>query len=353
MRHVVIMAGGLGTRFWPLSRTNRPKQLLPLWDGKTLLEHTVARLGSLVPRERLYIVTGRHLEQLIRAHLPELASGNLIVEPTARSTAPAIGLAATVIGRLDAEAIVGFFPSDAYVGRPDLLVEACNLGFEAADQGYIATIGIRPTHPETGYGYIRCETGGGAVLKAAAFVEKPDFERARSYVIDGRYLWNSGIFFFSLAKLKEEMGRQLPELARHMTEMDEAMASGDDARLQTVFEAITPISIDYGVMEGAQDVVVVPADLGWNDVGHWASLGEVLATDEQGNLCIGEVCPIDVEGSILINQGGKDKVLAVVGVEDLVVVDTDTATLVLPKKLAQRVREVVEWLKNSGREDLL
>lgn len=353
MRHIVIMAGGSGTRFWPLSRRERPKQLLPLWGDRTLMELTFERLRPLVPAERIYVVTGEHLATPISKVLPDLPRENLIVEPCARNTLPCIGLAAAVISQRDDDATLGIFSADHFVGGDDVFRAACDLGDSAARDGKIGTLGIRPTRPETGYGYIHHLSSPGPTLEVAEFVEKPDAETAERYLADGHYLWNAGIFFLSLGKFDSEIARQQPVMARRFDEIRRALSSSDQGAVTHIFEDLESISIDYGIMEAATQVVVIPAEFEWNDVGHWGALDEVLDTDSSGNVVEGSVCGVDVRSSVLINRGGEGKLLAVVGVEDLVVIDTPDATLVLPRAQAQRVREVVAWLKRNGGEDLL
>jgi len=347
------MAGGSGTRFWPLSRRACPKQLLPLWGGKTLIELTVERLESLTTLDRIYIVTGEHLEEQIAGVLPDLPRENIIVEPCARNTLPCIALAAEVLGARDPNATFGIFAADAWIDGIESFVAAANLGYDAAEAGKIATMGITPTRPETGYGYIRQAVGEGAVRAVDAFVEKPDAETAEAYFADDRYFWNAGIFFLSTAKLATEMRRQQPEMQGAFDRIGAGLRAGDDATVRKTFESVTSVSIDYGIMEGASDVVVVPTRFEWNDVGHWAALDAVLPADDDGNVVDGDACVIDTRGSVVVNSGEDGRLLAVVGLEDVVVVQTADATLVLPKGQAQRVREVVAWLKESERSELL
>jgi mannose-1-phosphate guanylyltransferase len=353
MRHAIVMAGGSGTRFWPLSRNAQPKQLLPLWEGRTLVELTVERLARVTALERIFIVTGEHLAEPIAAVLPDLPRANIIVEPAARNTLPCVALAAAVLEQRDPDASFGVFAADAWIDGADAFAAACERGWEAADQGLICTIGVRPNRPETGYGYIRQATGAGEVRPVDAFVEKPDLETATRYLAAGDYFWNAGIFFLSVATLWRELERQRPDMRRRFADIGEALGRGDAAAARASFERVESISIDYGIMEGAEGVVVTPATFEWNDVGHWGALDEVLGSDAAGNVIGGPVCAIDTEGSVLFAREGGDRLLAVLGMRDVVVVETEDATLVMPKEQAQRVRDVVAWIKERGRSDLL
>lgn len=353
MRHAIVMAGGSGTRFWPLSRNAQPKQLLPLWEGRTLVELTVERLARVTALERIFIVTGEHLADAIAAVLPELPRQNIIVEPSARNTLPCIALAAAVLEQRDPDASFGIFAADAWIDGADAFAAACERGWAAADEGRICTIGVRPNRPETGYGYIRQATGEGEVRPVDAFVEKPDLETATRYLAAGDYFWNAGIFFLSVSTLWRELERQRPEMRQRFVAIGEALGRGDQAAVRALFDRVESISIDYGIMEAAEGVVVTPATFEWNDVGHWGALDEVLGSDPAGNVIGGPVCAIDTEGSVLFAREGSDRLLAVLGMRDVVVVETRDATLVMPKEQAQRVRDVVAWIKERGRTDLL
>jgi mannose-1-phosphate guanylyltransferase len=317
------------------------------------MELTVERLDQLVSRERLTIVTGSHLLDGIREVLPSLADENLIVEPSARNTLPCIALAAQILRVRDPAAVLGVFPADAFIGDTEAFLEACKLGYQAARTGRIATIGIRPTRPETGYGYIHYEPGDTPVRPVEAFVEKPDRETAEAYLADGNYLWNAGIFFLTPAKLESELNRQRPELALAYAVMGDALEFGDIEGAERAFESLEAISFDYAVMEHARNVAVIPASFEWNDVGQWGALADVMETDDDGNIVQGGACVIDSRDSIVVQREGSERFLAVVGVEGLIVVETADATLILPKEQAQRVKEIVAWLKERGRDDKL
>ena len=346
------MAGGSGTRFWPLSRKNRPKQLLPLWEDRTLLQVTADRTADLAPPERTYVVTGRHLAEPILEQL-NLPRENIIVEPCARNTLPCIALAASVIKARDPEATMAVFPSDHFIAGQANFVTACELGENAAKEGRIATLGITPSRPETGYGYIQFAGDEGPTRPVAQFVEKPDLATAEEYLADGTYLWNAGMFFLSTTTMAGELRRQQPAMADIFEKIDTEIAAGNGAAADALFATVEGVSVDYGIMEGARDVVVVPTHFEWNDVGHWAALDRVLGTDDANNVVTGLASLVDTRNSVVVNRTGGGKLIAVVGLEDIVVVDTEDATLVIPKSQAQRVREIVDWLKSEGREELL
>lgn len=337
MTYAVILAGGGGTRLWPASRRRRPKHLLPLATaGRSLLEATVARVRPLVPLERVLVVTVAAQAAEVRAALPELPAANLVVEPVGRNTAPAIALAARELARRgEARAVMAALASDHVVTDEGAFAEAFAQAAAAAERHLVA-IGIRPRHPETGYGYLELgERSEGAVREVRRFVEKPDLERARQYVASGRYLWNASMFFFRVDRILEETRRHLPEVARAI-----------DGR----YEDAPAISIDYGIMEKAQDIWAVPGEFGWNDIGSWAAVADVHAADAGGQVRIGgPLVAIDAKQNVVVG----DKLVALVGVEGLVVITTDDAVLVVPKERAQDVRAIVAQLEQRKLDSYL
>lgn len=356
--YAVIMAGGAGTRFWPASRARRPKQLLPLGGGdEPLLAATVRRLAPLVTEDRVFVVTGEHLAEPTLAALPGVARERILCEPAPRNTAPCIAWANATIARLDPDAIVMVLPSDHFIGDEPGFREVLARAVAAAERGRVATVGIVPTRPETGYGYI--EVGGeldGGAKEVARFVEKPDRARAEVFLAGGKHLWNAGMFFFRVKDMTSLVAQHLPELAAGVSTIDEA-SGRDDAKdvLRQVFPKLPSVSIDHGVMEKASGLAVVPGEFGWNDVGSWQSAWELGAKDAAENALDAGATAIDAKGNlvrVLGSSKGK-KVVALVGVEDLVVVDTDDALLVIPRDRAQDVRLVIEALKAAGRSELL
>lgn len=356
--HAVIMAGGAGTRFWPASRMRRPKQLLPLGGGdEPLLAATVRRLAPLVTEDRITVVTGEHLEGATAAALPGVPRHRILCEPAPRNTAPCIAWASAVIERLDPDALVMVLPSDHFIsdepGFRDVLARA----LRAAESGRVVTVGVVPTRPETGYGYIEVgdDLGDGA-KQVARFVEKPDRARAEAFLAGGKHLWNAGMFFFRARDMRELVAAHLPELAAGIARIEAATGRHDATEvLRAVFPTLPSVSIDHGVMEKAAGLTVVPGSFGWNDVGSWESAWELGEKDASGNAIDAGATVIDGKGNLVRVLGGGQgkKVIALVGVEDLVVVDTDDALLVLPRARAQDVRLIVDALKAAGRTELL
>ena len=354
--HAIIMAGGSGTRFWPLSRRLKPKQLLALFSDKTMLAETVERLAPLSSPEDTLIVTGAHLVEGVTDALPQLPEANIIAEPVGRNTAPCIGLACHLIRHRSGQRVdplVGVFPADHHIEHPAAFRAAISAALEAASKpGVIVTLGIEPTRPETGYGYIRFAPSDELARDVVRFVEKPDRATAEGYLASGEYLWNAGIFFFRASTMLGEIDRQLPDMASKLKAIAAAFGTDDaPSALTTIFPTIEGVSIDYGVMEGAPSVKVVPVDAGWNDVGHWDALPELLDKDGAGCVVRGDVIAIDALNSVAYNAR-PDHVVAMVGVEDLIVVTTQDATLILPRSRAQDVRHIVAALKERGGDHL-
>jgi mannose-1-phosphate guanylyltransferase len=357
----VIMAGGSGTRFWPLSRKNRPKQFLPLDGEKPLLVATLDRLPPLARVDRTYVVCGPTHAATVRRLVPKLPKQNLLVEPCARNTAPCVGLAALHVARRDPRGVVAMLPADHHIAQPDAFREALAEAAALAQQGAIATIGIRPSRPDAGYGYlkvgVRLAAGGRGkqafpASKVERFVEKPDVVTAARYLAEGGYLWNSGIFVFRADVILEEIRKAMPVLGEQLAVIESSMGSPSYTRtLKRVFPNCPSISIDYGVMEKSQRIAVVPAEFGWSDVGSFAALSEVRETDDLGNVAEGQALVIDGRNNVVMAGGSRP--VALIGVDDLVVVDSGDALLVVRKDKAQDVRKAVEELKRRGREDLL
>ncbi len=348
--YAVIMAGGAGTRFWPASRAGRPKQLLPLAGraDEPLLAATVRRIASLVPAERVYVATGAHLLAATAECVPQVPREQLLAEPVPRNTAPCIGWAVRAIQKRDPDALVAVLPSDHFIKDETAFVATLSRALEAARGDAIATVGIGPTRPETGYGYIELgdETSPGT-FAAKRFVEKPDLAKAKEYVAGGRHLWNAGMFFFRARAMTDAIAKHLPDLDRGLSRID-----ADASTLGAVFPTLPSISIDHGVMEKASNVAVVRGDFGWNDVGGWQSAWELADKDANGNAMPETGIAIDARGNLVRDLSGKKRVIALVGVEDLVVVDTGDALLVMPRERAQDVRAVVDALKASGKAGL-
>jgi mannose-1-phosphate guanylyltransferase len=358
--HAVILAGGSGTRFWPASRRRRPKQLLPLAGNaeETLIAATARRIAPLVPLERVWISTSSALVAPTLTAVPGVPASQALAEPVARNTAPCIGWASATIARTDPDAIIAVLPADHFIGDEAAFRETLATALRAADEGWMATIGIVPTRAETGYGYI--EVGDRVSLgihAAAGFVEKPNRERAEGYLRGGKHLWNGGMFFFRASVMKAAIAKHLPALAAGLDQIDAAAASGDEARaLAEVFPKLPSISIDHGVMEKAEKIAVVPGSFGWNDVGSWQVTWEMADKDAAGNVVPPGTIAVDAKNNLVRDltasaAGKAGKRWALVGVDNLVIVETDDAVLVIPRERAQDVRAVVEALAARGEAD--
>ena len=343
--YAVIMAGGAGTRFWPASRALRPKQLLPLSGGAPLLAETVRRLAPLVTEDRVIVVTGEHLAEGTSQAVPGVPKAQILKEPAPRNTAPCIAWANAVVNKLDPEAVVAVLPSDHFIGDEPAFRKVLEQAIDSARGGRVTTIGIVPTRPETGYGYIELgDDLGNGVRKVARFVEKPNRETAEKFLAGKRHLWNAGMFFFRVKDMTDLVAKHLPELAVGITKID-----ADASTLASVFPTLPSVSIDVGVMEKAEGLAVVPGDFGWNDIGSWESAWELGAKDANGNAVEASTVVVDAKNNLVRSK----KAVAIVGVNDLVVVDTDDALLVMPRDRAQDVRLVIEELKKKNAKNLL
>jgi mannose-1-phosphate guanylyltransferase len=355
--HFLILAGGGGTRLWPASRRSRPKQFLPLLPegpggpgSATLLGATVERLMPLAGPDRIWVITAAAQLDAVNAAAPSLRPDRVVLEVEARNTAPCIGLGAVAVARVDPDAVCAVIPSDQFVGKPEPYRAALERALEAAKGGQVVTIGIQPSGPETGFGYIErgsAESSPG-VFAVERFVEKPDRPTAEGYLRSGRYLWNSGMFFFSVRTIRNAISALMPDLGALLAEIE-----ADPSSARAVYPKAPKISIDYGVMErlGKGKVSVVPGDFGWNDIGSWTAIGETRTGDAADNVSVGDSVTVDARGNILYAEGKR--VIGAVGVSNLVIVATEDAVLVLPKERAQDVREIVAALEKSKREAYL
>lgn len=358
----LILAGGGGTRLWPASRRRRPKQLLLLGGDESLLAAAARRAYAVVGAAHTLVVTAADQEAQVRAALPDLPPDNVIAEPQPRNTAAAVGLGAAVVARREGpDAVMAVLPADPHIGDEAAFQTLVKAAITEAREA-IVTIGITPTHPETGFGYIRLgplrskAAGTGsvaatvAVHDVGAFVEKPDRPTAEGYLAAGDYLWNSGMFFLTAGRLLEEARRHMPALG---AALDATIAAADfGAKVREVYPGVPAVSIDYGIMEKAAGIRVIPGAFGWNDVGSWAALHAIRPPDARGNVVVGDAQALDSDGSVVLAEAGAPFV-GVVGLRDVVVVATADAILVIPKDRAQDVRLIVEAVKKSGREDLL
>ena len=363
--YAVILAGGSGTRFWPLSRELYPKQMLSLLGPHSLFQETLLRIREAILPEKTLIVTNERHAFDLKRQAASIGSGyRFLLEPKMKNTAPAIGLAALHLRREEAEAIMVVMPSDHLVRRPAQFLELLEGATEPARQGFLVTFGIKPSRPETGFGYLQVARLASIpgpsgnpphplprILRVERFVEKPDPKTAEGYLASGQYYWNSGIFVWKAATILEEIKAHLPDLHQNLRQIEGAFGTPEErGALGQVYSQIDPVSIDYGVMEKSSRVVLLEADIGWHDVGSWGALDEVCPRDDAGNIKSGNLLDRGSRDSILL---AGSRILATVGLKDMVVVDTDDATLVCPKEHAQQVKGVAEELKKRDSEEYL
>jgi mannose-1-phosphate guanylyltransferase len=352
--YALILAGGRGTRFWPRSRKRSAKQVLDVAGEGSLIQATVARLAPVIPPQRMWILTNAHLRRTIIRQLPEVPPDQILAEPLQRNTAPAIGLAAHILRSLDPDAVMGVFPSDHVVGKPARYRALLKAALNAAAGGSLTVVGIRPRWPETGYGYIEFPRGtkpGAKALPVRRFHEKPEIANAKRYVAAGNFYWNSGMFFWRADVLLDQLRRHLPRTASVLASLPRFGSRRFSTALKQAFPLCENISIDYAVLEKAAHVAGIAAgDFGWNDVGSWNAVYEMLPRDAYGNVTAPNSICLDSHNNFVDARG---KVVALLGVRDLIVVDTPDALLVAARDDAQRVGEIVKALEKLERHDLL
>ncbi len=353
--YAVIMAGGGGTRLWPLSRQARPKQMLRLISEDSLFQVAVKRLEGLFPSDHIYVVTGKELADALSEQCPNLPKENFILEPMPRGTASVVGLAAVALQQRDPNAVMVMLTADHFIADVERFHRLLHAAYAAAQDDYLVTLGITPTYAATGYGYIQAGEQLGVyqgmdVQRVLRFTEKPDEARAQQMLETGDHAWNSGMFVWQTRAILAEFARQMPALNAQLQEVARAWGSPQQAAiLEQVWQQVKPETIDYGIMEGAQNVAVIPAaGLGWSDVGSWDSLFDVLPTDENGNLVMGgHHIGLDTHSSLVYVENER-RLIVTMGVEDLIVVDTGDVLLVCRKDQAQKVRQVVNHLKQTN-----
>jgi len=349
-RYVVIMAGGKGERFWPASRTKRPKHLLPIVGDKPMLTQTVDRLDGFIPAKNIFIITNSEQVEGVREVCPNLPIDNIVAEPVGRDTAAAVGLAMLLIKRLDPEAALAMLPADALIKDREGFQRSLSAAFLAAEESpRLVTIGIDPTEPATGYGYIHkgepvSECGGIEICKVEEFKEKPDLETAKSYLFSGKYAWNAGMFVWSVKAISVALSKFTPILKRGLDEIERRLQGGDalGPLLLELYPDLEKISIDFAVMEQADNVVTLAATFDWDDVGSWPAIERHFPRDEAGNVSDGSAFFEDSQGNITVSDSGHT--IALVGVEDLIVVNTGDATLVCKKSEAEKIKQLVKGL---------
>lgn len=356
----VIMAGGVGTRFWPRSREKSPKQFLEIIGKKTMIQTTVERLDKFVRIQDIFVVTNKTQQALVKKQIPELPEENIITEPVGRNTAPCIGLAAMHVLNLDPDAVMVVLPSDHLIQKVDEFQRVLSVAVETAyKSSSLLTIGITPTHPETGYGYIQMFDEKGdhnpyfdkGVLKVKTFAEKPNLATAEKFLKSGDFLWNSGMFVWRADAILNQMQTCLPDMFAELAKIRQVLGTPQyQSTLDKVYGLIRGISIDYGVMEKAEAVYVIPGDFGWNDVGSWREVLKVSGKDDNGNSINGKVISRDAKNCLVYSP---DKLVAVIGAEDLVIINTDDAILVCKSNRSQDVKEIADYLRRKQMNEYL
>lgn len=351
----LIMAGGRGERFWPKSRANMPKQFLSLTDdGKTMIQKTVERILPTVDLEDIYIATNRRYKELVREQLPSLPEQNILCEPVGRNTAPCIGLGAVHISKKYEDAVMFVLPSDHLITHPQIFRRALSEAAAVAEQGEnLVTIGITPTYPETGYGYIKYDPDKmfGATFEVERFVEKPNLETAQSYLRAQQYLWNSGMFTWRVSTILKQLREYMPETYEGLERIGEAIGTEEQEEvLEKEFQSFKSESIDYGIMEKAKNIYTLTGAFGWDDVGSWLAVERFRERNEFNNVVSGNVVTVDTKNTLI--QGEK-KLIAAVGLENLIIIDTEDALLVCDKNNTAGIKKVLENLKMCNRTEYL
>jgi len=357
MLYAVILAGGVGSRFWPKSSSSNPKQFLQIFGDKSLLQTTAGRVRPLIRQDSVYVVTNDRYFDKIREQLPELPPENLIIEPEARETAAGIGLAAIRLARRDPDAIMAVLPSDHFIGSEQDFRRCLSWAAEfARNNKMLVTFGIRPTEPKTGYGYIKMDRlllndNGRRAYQVAEFTEKPDFDRALRFLQSGKYLWNSGMFVWRVNTILQAYRRHMPEMYRQLAHIYEILGTPEekDVIAQT-YGKMEKLSVDYAIMEKADNVAVIPADFAWDDVGSWRSVERFLTHDNSGNIVNGLHVGIDTGRCIIESE---DLLIATIGVRDLLIVQSDRSILVADKERDQEIKELVRRIEKRNLREFL
>jgi len=359
--YAVIMAGGGGTRLWPLSRRHQPKQTLKLFDERSLFQVAVERIEPIIPPENIFIVTVAEQAALLQPQAPQIPEDHFILEPEPRGTASVVGLAAAILQAHDSDAVMAVLTADHYIGNTTQFRALLSAAEELAREGDLVTLGIKPDHPETGYGYIQQGESRGIfqgfpAFSVRSFKEKPTRDVAEQYLKSGKYIWNSGMFVWRTDRILEEFKRQMPELNAALDRIRAALIDGPaDEVIAKEWEHLVPETIDYGIMEGAQNVSVLPAgELGWLDVGGWGRFFDLYKPDENGNIILGGA-PIlrDTHDTLVYQSGEGQRKIALLGVDHLVIVDVGDALFICDRDEAERVRDIVKHLKDVNEVALL
>lgn len=356
----VIMAGGAGTRFWPRSREKTPKQLLEIIGRGTMIQNTVSRLDGFIGPQETYVVTNRMQKTAIMRQLPNVPDENILVEPMGRNTAPCIGLAALHVRKMDPDAVMIVLPADHVIQDRVEFQRILLLAADAARKSNgLLTIGINPTHPETGYGYIQMFNEQGphnpylekGVFKVKTFAEKPSLQTAERFLSSGDFLWNSGMFVWRVEAILREIHKRLPDLHTELMKIDPFIGGpAYQSAIETAYGKIRGISIDYGVMEKAEEVYVIPGQFGWSDIGSWDEVYRLSGKDDHGNSITGTVIQKETTRSLIFSPG---KVVATIGVDDLIIINTDDALLICKRGRSQEVKDVSDYLKRKQMNEYL
>jgi len=352
-RHGLILAGGRGTRFWPRSRRTNAKQVLRFFGERSLIQQTVDRLRPVLPPERIWVLTNDYLRAEIVRQLPDVPAAQILAEPTQRNTAPAIGLAAQMIQSVDPDAVMGVFPADHVISKPAGYVRLLRLAFKAAMEGKIVVLGIQPRWPETGYGYIEFPKGtkSGSLKPVLKFREKPDEATAKRFLKAGNFCWNAGMFFWKTSVVLDALREFQPKTSSLLASLPPFGSKNFPERLKATFPLCENISIDYAVLERAKNVVgLLASDIGWNDVGSWNAVYELHKPDKAANVLRSDTLAQSSTGNYVDASG---KLVALLGVRDLIVVDTPDALLIADRSHAQQVGDLVKQLEKSRRDELL
>lgn len=356
MTFAVIMAGGRGERFWPKSRQSLPKQFLRLIGDKTMLQRTVSRVEKLLAPEKIYIITAENHQKIVRRQVPQIPQENIILEPCGRDTAAAIGLAAVIVQQKDPKGVMIVLPADHYIADEDRFAEILKGAVAAASENHAVTIGIKANRPETGFGYIAQgqfykNFAGIPAFYVERFTEKPNRQQALKFLESGNYFWNSGIFIWRADLIRQLIKDHLPSLAEGLDKIEEAIGTDRYPQvLQEVYAQLPRISIDYGVMEKAEEVLMVPGDFGWDDVGSWTALESYMEKDSNGNILDGQGVLVDTKNTMV---QASDKVVATLGVRDLIIVESEGSILICHKQKAQELKKVINALQENGYKEIL
>jgi mannose-1-phosphate guanylyltransferase len=351
----IIMAGGKGERFWPRSRVHLPKQFLSLTDdGKTMIQLTVERISPLVDIKDVYIATNANYKELVKQQLPGIPDENILCEPIGRNTAPCVGLGAVHIASKYEDAVMIVLPSDHLIKNNEVFADTFQKACDVAEQGEnLVTVGITPNYPETGYGYIKYnkEKVNKESFGVERFVEKPDLETAKAYLAEGTYLWNSGMFVWKVSTILNCFKEFMPSTYDGLLKIKASIGTAQENDvLMSEFPNLESQSVDYGIMEKASSIYTFPGDFGWDDVGSWLAVGRIKDNDEKGNVINGNVVAVNTENCVI--EGGK-KLIATVGLRDIVVVDTEDATLITTKENAGEIKQVLGKLRELGKNEYL